>query len=56
MAASSAEGLARLREAAESGELEVDPRPVLEASRAVEQYGEYVRQVAAYVQNRSGGR
>jgi len=37
--------------------LEVDPpRLVLEASRAVEQYGEYVRQVAAYVQNRSGGR
>jgi len=37
--------------------LDVDPRKVvLAASLAVEQYGEYVRQVAAYVQNRSGGR
>ena len=37
--------------------LDVDPqRVVLAASMAVEQYGEYVREVAAYVQNRSGGR
>jgi uncharacterized protein YutE (UPF0331/DUF86 family) len=37
--------------------LDVDPhRVVLAASLAVEQYGEYVRQVATYVQNRSGGR
>ncbi len=37
--------------------LDVDPhRIVLAASLAVEQYGDYVRQVQAYVQNKSGGR
>ncbi len=37
--------------------LDVDPhKVVLAATLAVEQYGEYVRQVAGYVQNRSGGR
>jgi uncharacterized protein YutE (UPF0331/DUF86 family) len=37
--------------------LDVDPhRIVLAATLAVEQYGEYVQQVVAFVQKRSGGR